>query len=199
MLCQSDSVADRPDIDVEIGTLVEDGDWATEQGYGDDGDCDPGQTGAVAADIALDGSDAVNTAIFWCEHASEADAQMVELTTFTFTVGKDILGATQRCAASANVILKTCTTQGRIHDGTTAREATFENIGADTFSAFVVSHPLAPDGGSWIQADVNALKGGVSSDTGNGANDRWAGIIFEVVAVSPDPPSTARSTVMIVG
>ncbi len=200
LLCHSDSESDRPDTDVEIGTLTEDGDWATEQGYGDDSNCDPGQTGAVAADIALS-SDVVVTSSFWCEHASEADSQMVELTTFTFTVGKDILGAMQRCTGGANVGAKTVTTQGRIHDGTSAIEKTMHNIpGVIHAPQIAPAFPLAPDGGTWTQADVDGLKGGVSSDSGNGANDEWSALIFELVAVSADPPGrTQRSTLVKAG
>jgi hypothetical protein len=187
LLCQSNAEADRPATDVQIATLVEDGDWATEQGYGDDANCNAGQTGAVAADIAL-ASGVVVTPSYWCEHASEADRQMVELTSFTFTGGRDILGCTQRAACASNVLLKTVTTQGRIHDGTTAREASFPNLALTDFHCRNVHHPLPPDGGAWTQAKVNAMKGGVSSNAANGANDRWAGAIWEVAAVSPDPP-----------
>lgn len=189
LLCQSDTETDRPDTDVEIGTLVEDGDWATEQDYGDDADC--ASTDAVAADVALDGSDAVDTSIYWCEEGGAAGNQMVELTTFTFTIGKDILGLTERATARANVSSKTVAVEGRIHDGTDVREESFANLPGTTFIYTVANHLLAPDGGSWTQSDVDGLKGGVSSNSSNGANDEWAAIIFEACAVSNDPPPAA--------
>ena len=98
--------------------------------------------------------------------------------------------------ARANVAIKTVTTQGRIHDGSSARERSFPNLNSDNFQAVEVRHDLAPDAGSWTQGEVDSLKAGVSSDNGNGANDQWAAMIFEMCAVSTDPPATGRRRAM---
>ncbi len=182
--------------DIEVHTVVEDGDWATEQDYGDETVCDSAD--GVAADVALDGSDSVNTSIFWCRLGAHAGEQMVEGTAVTIGAGKDIVAVAGYGSHKAFASAKTVEVYHRLHDGTDVTEYELRNISATTFGMRGSIFTDAPDGNPWEQADVNAIKFGIRTVDTNESNDHCGAMILEVGACSTDPP-TGRSTVMIVG
>ncbi len=188
LLSHSDTTADRPDTDVEIATLENTGDYATDQGYGDDGDCNQGVTTAVAADVSLDGSAQVDTSIYWCENAGDGDKQGVEMGTATFPVGKDPMVLSVRAVGSANIAAKTVQVSCVISDGSSTQDLGFANLAGISFVGFFQHFPTAPDTGAWTQTDLDALKISCDSFTTNGANDQWAAVIAEMCWVSADPP-----------
>ncbi len=196
IMAVSDSEADRIDhTDIEILTIAEDGDWATEQGYGDNADCSG--TAAVAADVALSGSDAVDTSIYWCILGGNAGKQMNETTTVTIPAGgRDILGLHFAAVQNAFVAAKVVATFARLHDGTSSIEVELLNVAGTNFAHNAVVFTTAPDGSAFDQTDIDNLKHGIRSLSSNASNDRCAAIILEIVACSADPPPSDRRRAM---
>lgn len=183
LLCMSDSESDRPNTSVEMGMLQGNDNWASEQDYGDQADC----TGAdgVYGDTTLDGSDQVDTSVYWCEEGGAAGQQMNEMETDTFT--GTIVFAKWCAVQTTNVAAKTVDTNARLSDGTTAIEKANANLSSTDWVSRHKRFPDPPGGGTW-ESDIASLKCGVSSPNTNGANDHLAALMLEVYAVGNDPP-----------
>lgn len=191
IVCDAPSSADRPGVTVEMDHLnvgeSGNGDWATEQEYGDDANCAPGSTSATYTDTTLDGSDQVVATTYWCEASTEAGKQMSDLGTLSFS--GTIIGCIIRRTQACNSTLKTVKTFSRISNGSTAINIELPNLGTTTFTGGECIHRAAPGGGTW-ESDLASLKAGLQSDAGNGATDQCCAMEVEVYAVNNDPPAS---------
>ncbi len=198
-ISMSTSESDRPgssdaqvhDFEVDTGGSESEAEW------GDDGDCEAGSTTAVIGDVALDGSDQVDTTTFWCEHASETGSETVDTVTFTFTSGHTIGGGYGRWVCESNVDAKTVNASGRIFDGTSGTDVGMGNIGTDVWESEHLYFQNNPSGGAWNQSEADGLKIGMKNGGGgdNGANTQCAAAIFTLVGLGNDaPPSVGQPT-----
>lgn len=197
MMYDTSTESERPDhTTVETRDLeVDTGGSESEAGWGDDGDCTAGATTAAIADVAMNGSDQVDTSTYWCEHASETDAETVDTVTYTFTVSDSMGGGCHRSVWAANVGSKTVTAAARIYNGSAGVNVTLAGLGSTTFFSRHNYFENAPDSGAWTQSKVDSLKvGGINQGSGaNGANTQLACIIFTLGAVEFDPPAAGAT------
>lgn len=201
-LIEADAKADRPDSDIIVSRLNPNADGAS-NGY-DDETCGVGGTEAAHADVLLS-SDAVNSAIYWCEVGGEAGAQSVLFD--TFDISKQMLGIEVRSSARANVGAKTVTTTTELSDDnessyTTARLTV--NINWDTtFRLAYHCFEIPASAGEWQDQNVttvlDAIVIKVTSNSNNGANDEWAAVVPQVYEVGSDAlgqPEGVKQVVM---
>lgn len=183
LLIDADSTADRPDSDVTVGRLNANGE-GNDQAYGDNTDCTAGSVTAVFGDVTLT-TDQVVTSSFWCELGGEGGAQGADLD--NFTPSKTLVGVEVWGAAEASTAAKTVTTSLRLRNVSSTLDKVNTNIGVDTFQGFVQFFDLFPSGAEWEdQTNIDAVEVAVLSNSNNGANDHWAGLIVQTYEVSDD-------------
>jgi hypothetical protein len=169
--------------------LAANGNYAGEDEYGDE--TTPASNDATYVDVQLDGSDQIDTSIYWQAQGADAKKQMAEME--TWTPSGNLLGIQTRLSGSANLASKVTDTWTRLHDGTAAAEQQNANLDDTIFRGRHFVWPTAPDGGAWTQTDLNNLKAGVRCVDTNTANNRWAALIVEAFAVDSDPPVAAAA------
>jgi hypothetical protein len=199
---RGDSLADRPDTDVEVYLIHPNGDGKSDE-YGSDSDCS--DASGTSTDWLLS-SDAPNTASYLCEQGAAAGKEFSTLGTAAITSGKVLSGVVWRGYGQANTSGKTVDTYGMIRDDAATpneSEGQLSNLGNATWRGRVAVFVLPPDGdANWddfISSNVfnhasasEHLEIGVRSVDTNEANDEWAAGVIEMVVVSDDPGGTSR-------
>lgn len=192
VLIQSDTAAD-----LDLGSLVGGdhssgaSDWATEQEYGNNGNCGAGSTAGTYTDVQLDGSDQVSTASFWCEVSAESGKQMSELDNPTVPAGATSLGVICRSCQALSAANKTLVTYQRLHDGTNALEIQNESLVVTAWEGRQQVFATAPDAGAWNPTKYNSLKAGLRRVSGEPTNDHCAAFEVEFYWIEAPPAGTA--------
>ena len=187
----SNDSADRPGVDIGDDMVVYPNGDDT-QGFGDEADCNAGQTSGTYSDVDSWATTVKDDAVYVCEHASENDYFLVDLT--TLTISNDFTGIRMVARQSANVVSKTVANHWTIRDADgTPNEIKIqgENLGATAFATRHMDFPTEPDGGAWSSGALGVLKAGFQSDALNGANFRCSEMLIEVCTIDADAPPAA--------
>lgn len=189
---QSDSGDDRPGYAVDCESSTPNDNWATENDWGDDGDCTG--TDGVYQDVQLDGSLQADDTTYWCEEQQSPTEQMNELTTPTALVGTHvatIVMSRHRVNAGSKIVTLT----QRFHDGTNSSVVS-TSVGATSFSGRVFLHQTGPNGAQWNTVTLSSLKGGcgrpVDGDVANLETSGWHTVFFAVDGSAE--PASAQET-----
>lgn len=197
LVTQSNTEADRPNTDVEVNRYDGDGE-RPEQDFGDQADCTTQD--AVFGDVALDGGDGVDTAIYWCEDAAHNGTQMMTLTNPAFTEAVEAF-AVHACQRANTEASKTVSTWHCLDDGVDTVELQNTNAPNWTWRAYNQMFLTAPDGGLWQAATMADINMGGRFVNTNTAHGHWAALVGEGGSTGDDPPPTAvpRSFGVVIG
>jgi len=191
-LCQwgcfgSNSEADRPALDAVVDMLEQNG-QGPDDDYGDEVATTAGR--AEPADVALDGSDLVDTSIYWQGDAARDDIQNVTLTTVS-PAGAVVEGAMWRGCGANTSDLKNASWNAQLidHADHTDREIIAGTVLTSTaWVGRTVVFDTPPDAGDWNSFALADLEAGVEDFSTADVNDLWSALVVEICSVDDDPP-----------
>ncbi len=190
----SNDSADRPGVDVGDDMVVYPNGDDT-QGFGDDVDCTEGETSGTYADVDSWAGGSKDDTVYVCEHASEHDYFLVDLT--TVTPANDFTGIRMVARQSANIGSKTVSNNWVIRDAdgspNTIEKSGF-NLGSTTWSTRSMEFATEPDGGPWSSGALGVLKAGFTTQQTNGANFRCSEMMIEICTIDADAPPAATTS-----
>ena len=183
----SNDSADRPGVVVGDQVVYPNGNDT--QGFGDEADCNQGQTGGAYTDVDSWATTVADDTVFVCENAGDQDRFLADLTTVTpvnnFTgiriVAREAANAGGKSVSNFWVIKDADGTPNLI-------EISGENISSTTFSTKSMEFPTEPDGGAWSSGALDVLKAGFRTQNTNGANFRASEMMIEICTIDADPP-----------
>ncbi len=120
----------------------------------------------------------------------QADHKQVSTLT-THTPGQTIRCAVHHNRGRAATAAKTGKAWARIKEGANVAEVLLPNFGGSAYLNQMAVFDLAPDGGAWTQADVDALEAGLRSDADNDVNIRISSLAIELVSAGGPPAAAA--------
>jgi hypothetical protein len=190
-LYTSSAENDRPGTNVESDYLTFSGD-TSEDDYATEADCSVGASGDATYTKWDDWESGApdDGTTFNCG-AGEDWSQLSALN--THTVDGVVSGVVYRIWYAANAASKTVDNWARLGDGTNTVEVQLPNIDSEDYRSRIRVFDTAPDGGAWVQADIDNLEAGHRVVDANNAVAHISAVAAEVIAVDDDPPSLLRT------